>query len=88
MSHFTAEECVCVSVWREAGALMLSSSLSPSDIKHGSGGLALRLLHSHTQKGTQAHRHRPRKAAYQHSLPVSLSNTHTHTASGIPQRGA
>lgn len=53
MSHFTAEECVCVSVWREAGALMLSSSLSPSDIKHGSGGLALRLLHSHTQKGAQ-----------------------------------
>lgn len=52
VSHFTAEECVCV--WREAGALVLSSSLSPSDIKHGSGGLALHLLHSHTHKNSSA----------------------------------
>ena len=39
---------MCVCVWREAGALVLSFSLSPSDIKHGFGGLALHLLHSHT----------------------------------------
>lgn len=41
---------VHVCIWREAGAFVLSSSLSPSDIKHGSGGLALRLLHSHTRQ--------------------------------------
>lgn len=40
-------------VWREAGALVLSSSLSPSDIKHGFGGLALHLLHNHAR--THAH---------------------------------
>lgn len=50
LSHFTAEKrasasvCVCArwseSVWRKAAAPALSSSLAPSDIKHGCGGFS------------------------------------------------
>lgn len=42
-------------VWREARALVVSSSLSPSDIKHGFRGLALCLLLSHTHTLTHTH---------------------------------